>query len=170
MHLESLNTKETLKLIHFYHSHSLSIRCIPLHFQDLTVTFPPNSITVILSAASAGVSTYGSPSQILESIWGEGGRVAVKEFGGNGYGETHTPGSSSSSSNSNGNVVEQTGGCVWVHGRELEEWSLSALRNRITYLKQGDLDLALPAGEYLSSVYLFIYQSRSIYLSNQLTN
>lgn len=118
---------------------------------------------MILSAASAGVSTYGSPSQILESIWGEGGRVAFKEFGGNGYGETHTPGSSSS--NSNGNIVEQTGGCVWVHGRELEEWSLSALRNRITYLKQGDLDLALPAGKYISSVYLFTYQSL-FYLSN----
>ena len=112
---------------------------------------------MILSAASAGVSTYGSSSQILESIWGEGGRGAVKEFRGNGLEEVHTPGSSSSksSSRSNSNGVKQTRGSVWVHGRELKEWSLAALRSRITYLKQGDLDLALPAGKYLL-VYLSI--------------
>jgi hypothetical protein len=43
----------------------------------------------------------------------------------------------------------QIGGSVWVHGRELSEWSLKALRERITFMKDGELDLSLPAGNSL---------------------
>jgi hypothetical protein len=43
----------------------------------------------------------------------------------------------------------QIGGSVWVHGRELSEWSLKALRERILFMKDGELDLTLPAGNSL---------------------
>ena len=44
----------------------------------------------------------------------------------------------------------QVGGSVWIHGRELSEWSLKALRERITFMKDGELDLSLPAGNSLT--------------------
>lgn len=34
-----------------------------------------------------------------------------------------------------------------MHGREAKEWSKKALRSRIAYLKDSDLDIPLPAGD-----------------------
>lgn len=40
----------------------------------------------------------------------------------------------------------QLGGSVWVHGREVKEWNKRALRSRIAYMKDTELDIPLPAG------------------------
>ena len=45
-----------------------------------------------------------------------------------------------------GNDRVQIAGSICIHGREMSEWSLKALRERITFMTEDDLDYSLPAG------------------------
>ena len=53
----------------------------------------------------------------------------------------------------------QIEGLVCVHGRDMSEWSLKALRERITYMKEGDLDFSLPAGLSVSQLFHCLFSS-----------
>jgi hypothetical protein len=83
---------------------------------------------VILTAKSSSASSLAAQSAILETIWGADGSGE----GGGGMGLNPSQ--------------VHLGGSVWVHGREVKEWNKSALRSRIAYMKDNELDIPLPAG------------------------
>ena len=83
---------------------------------------------MILTAKSSSASSLTAQSAILETIWGADGSGE----GGGGMGLSPSQ--------------MQLGGSVWVHGREVKEWNKSALRSRIAYMKDNELDIPLPAG------------------------
>ena len=83
---------------------------------------------MILTAKSSSASSLTAQSAILETIWGADG--SVEGGGGTGLSPSQV----------------QSGGSVWVHGREVKEWNKSALRSRIAYMKDNELDIPLPAG------------------------
>jgi hypothetical protein len=123
-------------------------KCISFSFislQGVTVTFPARSITVILSAKSPSAPASKSiQSDVLQAIYGSLSSPSL----------SHAQGAADSMTGAGaGTGTEhdrvQIGGSVWVHGRELSEWSLKALRERITFMKDGELDLSLPAGKSL---------------------
>lgn len=83
---------------------------------------------MILTAKSSSASSLTAQSEILETIWGADG--LGEGGGGMGLGPGYV----------------QLGGSVWVHGREVKEWNKRALRSRIAYMKDTELDIPLPAG------------------------
>jgi ABC-type multidrug transport system fused ATPase/permease subunit len=64
-----------------------------------------------------GSATSG-PSELLSLLWGQGSKSPLR----------------------------LQGGKLLIQGRETREWSLSALRERITYLRDNEAELNLPAG------------------------
>ena len=111
------------------------------------MSFPAQSITVILSAKS--VSSPASKciqSDILQAIWGCYSSLPVPHpvpLPSQGLEAANPKGKGTGT----GHDRVQIDGLVCVHGRDMSEWSLKALRERITYMKEDDLDFSLPAGQ-----------------------
>ena len=127
-----------------------------MFYQGLTVSFPAQSITVILSAKShSSPASKSIQSDILQAIWGSYSSLPVSVLLPSQELEAADPkGTDKGTGAGTGSGYDrdrvQVEGLVCVHGRDMSEWSLKALRERITFMKEGDLDFSLPAGQSVS--------------------
>ena len=130
----------------------------------MSVSFLPNTITIILTANSPNYPPQIGPTEILKSIYGINSGVGssstlknnlknnlnndlnnnvVNKMNDNSKINNNLNNNINNNLNSN---INNNLNSISIHGRELKEWNLKALRNRINYFSQTEIDLILPAG------------------------
>ena len=125
----------------------------------MSVSFLPNTITIILTANSPNYPPQIGPTEILKSIYGINSGVSSSstsknnlknnlndDLNNNVVNKMNDNSKINNNLNSNFNNLNNNLNSISIHGRELKEWNLKALRNRINYFSQTEIDLILPAG------------------------
>ena len=117
----------------------------------MSVSFVPNTITIILTANSPNYPPQIGPTEILKSIYGINSGVGSSSTLKNNFNNLNNNVVNKMNDNSkiNNNLnknINNNLNSISIHGRELKEWNLKALRNRINYFSSRETDLILPAG------------------------